>query len=66
LGLNAHWFLSLDDAKRKIEAWRRYYDEVRPYTALDWATPTEFSRHSRQQPAMAESDEPEISSSSRY
>jgi putative transposase len=28
--LNAHWFLSLDDAKRKIEAWRQYYNEIRP------------------------------------
>lgn len=25
--LNAHWFLSLDDAKSKIEAWRREYNE---------------------------------------
>lgn len=23
--LNAHWFLSLDDAKAKIEEWRQYY-----------------------------------------
>lgn len=22
--LNAHWFLSLDDARRKIEKWRRF------------------------------------------
>lgn len=44
--LNAHGFLSLDDAKRKIEASLRYYNEVRPHTALDWATPAEFSRRS--------------------
>jgi hypothetical protein len=25
--LNAHWFLSLDDAVRKCEAWRRDYNE---------------------------------------
>lgn len=30
--LNAHCFLSLEDAKRKIEAWRRYYNEVRPHS----------------------------------
>jgi hypothetical protein len=33
--LNAHWFLSLDDARRKIDAWRRYYNEARPHTELD-------------------------------
>lgn len=29
--LNEHWFLSLEDAKGKIEAWRRYYNEDRPH-----------------------------------
>ncbi len=42
--LNANWFLSLDDAKAKIGAWRTYYNESRPHSALDWATPTEFAR----------------------
>ncbi len=37
--LNATWFMSLDDARGKIEAWRRYYNESRPHSALDWATP---------------------------
>lgn len=37
--LNAHWFLSLADAKAKIEAWRRHYNEGRPHTALGWLTP---------------------------
>ena len=27
--LNAHWFLTLDDARQKIEDWRNYYNEVR-------------------------------------
>lgn len=40
--LNQHWFLSLEDAKAKIEAWRRDYNEVRPHSALDWRTPHEF------------------------
>ena len=64
--LNAHWFLSLDDAKCKIEAWRRYYNEVRPHTALDWLTPAEFACRCGLQPATAESKESEISSSDRY
>ena len=42
--LNANWFLSLDDATEKIGAWRTYYNESRPHSALDWATPAEFAR----------------------
>ncbi len=41
--LNAHWFLSLADARSKIEAWRRQYNESRPHTALGWRTPQEFA-----------------------
>jgi len=40
--LNAHWFLSLEDAKEKIEAWRIEYNEFRPHSALDNLTPAEF------------------------
>ena len=32
--LNAHWFMSLDDARAKCEAWRRDYNEVRPHSAI--------------------------------
>jgi putative transposase len=42
--LNAHWFLSLDDARRKIEAWRAFYNEIRPHTALKWLTPSQFAQ----------------------
>lgn len=41
--LNAHWFLSLADARAQIEAWRRQYNESRPHTALGWLTPQEFA-----------------------
>jgi putative transposase len=41
--LNAHWFLSLADAKAKIEAWRRFYDESRPHAALGDRTPRGFA-----------------------
>jgi putative transposase len=27
----AHWFLTLADAREKMEAWRRYYNEDRPH-----------------------------------
>ena len=32
--LNAHWFMSLDDSRRKCEAWRRDYNEERPHSAI--------------------------------
>lgn len=64
--LNATWFMSLEDARGKIAAWRQYYNESRPHSALDWATPTEFARRCRQLPASAISKEPEISTSERY
>ncbi|MDX7954042.1 IS3 family transposase [Lichenihabitans sp. Uapishka_5] len=41
--LNAHWFLSLADARTKIEAWRRDYNESRPHTSLGWMTPSEYA-----------------------
>jgi putative transposase len=41
--LNTHWFLSLADARAKIEAWRRDYNESRPDTSLGWMTPNEYA-----------------------
>lgn len=32
--LNQHWFLTLDDARQKMEEWRRDYNEVRPHSAI--------------------------------
>ena len=32
--LNTHWFMSLDDARAKMEDWRRDYNEVRPHSAI--------------------------------
>lgn len=63
--LNATWFLSLDDARGKIEAWRQYYSESRPHSALDWATPAEFAPRCGQLPAATISEEPEIPTSER-
>lgn len=37
--LNAHWFLSLADAREKLEAWRRYYNEDRPHGAIGYKAP---------------------------
>jgi len=40
--LNEHWFLSLDDARSKVEAWRRHYNEDRRHSALGSLSPREF------------------------
>ncbi len=32
--LNQHWFLTLADAREKMEDWRRYYNEERPHGAI--------------------------------
>jgi putative transposase len=39
--MDAHWFLSLEDARSKIEAWRRGYNASRPHSALGQLTPLE-------------------------
>ncbi|WP_207394399.1 integrase core domain-containing protein, partial [Bremerella alba] len=41
--LNETWFLSLKDAKEKIESWRRDYNEHRPHSALGNLAPREFA-----------------------
>lgn len=42
--LNQHWFTSLDDARRSIDAWRTHYNEVRPHSALGYLPPAVFAR----------------------
>ncbi|MET3889047.1 putative transposase [Bosea sp. OAE506] len=39
--LNAHWFMSLPDARCPVEsgAWRREYNELRPHSAIGNKTP---------------------------
>jgi len=45
--LNVNWFMSLEDARDKIERWRMDYNEFRPHSALTYLTPAEFARKSR-------------------
>lgn len=40
--LNAHWFLSLEDAKEKIEIWREEYNTFSPHSCLGDMTPEMF------------------------
>jgi putative transposase len=48
--LNTNWFLSLEDAREKIEAWRRDYNEWRPHSSLDNLTPVEYGQMHGGQP----------------
>jgi putative transposase len=41
--LNIHWFRSIVEAKRLIEAWRIDYNESRPRMALGNKTPSEYA-----------------------
>jgi putative transposase len=41
--LNQEWFMSLDDARRKAEAWRCDYNEIRPHSSLGQLAPSEFA-----------------------
>ena len=44
--LNEHWFVNLSDAMTVIEGWRVDYNQVRPHSALQQATPEQFARDS--------------------
>ncbi len=40
--LSVNWFMDMEDARQKIEAWRREYNEERPHYSLSYLTPMEF------------------------
>ena len=48
--LNINWFLSLEDAKEKIEQWRVEYNRFRPHSSLDGKTPHEVFEECVQKP----------------
>jgi putative transposase len=41
--LNVHEFVSIDEARSCLEAWREDYNQVRPHGALGMLTPSEFA-----------------------
>ena len=47
--LNSHEFVSLKDARMKIEAWRIDYNDYRPHSSLGQLTPSEFADQFQQQ-----------------
>jgi putative transposase len=57
--LNEHWFVSLADAQRIIEAWRVDYNTVRPHHSLGQWTPAAFAASAAAQAVGDQSREPE-------
>lgn len=45
--LNVHWFESIGQARRIIEAWRHDHNECRPHMALADNTPREYAHQAR-------------------
>jgi len=41
--LTVSWFQNLFDARRKIAAWQKEYNEERPHSSLGYRTPKEFA-----------------------
>ncbi len=56
--LNVSWFGNLLDARWKIGAWRREYNEERPHSSLGYRTPAEFTRLAPPSPGGAGTAEP--------
>ena len=52
-GLNEHVFVSLDDARSKIERWRIAYNRERPPSSLGNLTPEEFAAAAQSQRGSA-------------
>jgi putative transposase len=42
--LNTNWFRNLWEAREKIGAWQREYNQERPHSSLGYQTPEEFAR----------------------
>ncbi len=51
--LNEHVFVSLDDARRKIERWRIEYNQQRPHSSLGHLTREEFAAENQMSSAIA-------------
>ena len=43
--LNQHWFMSHEDAREKMEGWRKYYNEERPHGAIGQKAPVNLLDH---------------------
>ncbi|MDR1076856.1 MAG: transposase, partial [Xanthomonadaceae bacterium] len=51
--LNTHWFLSLEDARQKIESWRQDYNHFRTHSAIGDIPPAEYAAQFQLQSKMS-------------
>ncbi len=51
--LNTNWFLSLEDAREKIEQWRNEYNKFRPHGSLDGKIPHEVFEERNKEPNLS-------------
>ena len=49
--LNVNWFRNLWEAREKVEAWRREYNQTRPHSSLGYQTPEAFAAGAAAPPA---------------
>jgi len=42
--LKRHWLYNLEDVRRKVEEWRKEYNEDNPHSSLNDLTPKEFAK----------------------
>jgi putative transposase len=56
--LNVHVFFTLADVREKLELWREDYNQVRPHSALDDASPRVFAANWVRSSAVARSATP--------
>ncbi|MCG8319986.1 MAG: transposase, partial [Cytophagales bacterium] len=54
--LNTNWFMSLQDAKEKIEAWRQEYNAFRPHSSLGNLTPDQVYNDCLKEPDFSTFD----------
>lgn len=51
--LNTNWFLSLDDARAKLESYIREYNTCRPHSSLQGLTPDQVDFQARKNPEFS-------------
>jgi len=42
--LKMHWFYNLEDVRKKVEKWRKEYNEDKPHSSLNDLTPNKFTK----------------------
>ena len=60
--LNQHYFVTLGEAKKTIEDWRKEYNTFRPHGSLDGLTPEEFIKTRKEQKEQQKAPETQLTS----